>query len=47
MHTFQLDSHIRESSILSVKLSKEWAEKDVSAEQLGRYEIQIFLKMTN
>jgi len=47
MHTFKTLSHINENGILSVKLPKEWAEKDVSAEQLGRYGIQIFLMMTN
>lgn len=47
MHTFQLNFHNNENSILSVKLPKKWAEKDVSAEQLGRYGIQIFLIMTN
>jgi hypothetical protein len=30
MHTFQLNSHINENGILSVKLPKEWAEKDVN-----------------
>jgi hypothetical protein len=47
MHTFKTHSHINKNGILSVKLPKEWAEKDVSAEQLGRCEIKIFLKMTN
>gem|GEM_PF-2719500 len=27
MHTFQINSHINENSVLSVKLPKEWAEK--------------------
>ncbi|MFZ2170498.1 MAG: hypothetical protein WAW61_12780 [Methylococcaceae bacterium] len=30
MHTFQINSHINENGILSVKLPKEWAEKDVN-----------------
>ena len=30
MHTFQLNSHINENGILSVKLPEEWAEKDVN-----------------
>lgn len=30
MHTFQLNSHINENGVLSVKLPKEWAEKDVN-----------------
>lgn len=30
MHTFQVNSRINENSILSVKLPKEWAEKDVN-----------------
>lgn len=30
MHTFQVNSHINENGILSVKLPKEWAEKDVN-----------------
>ncbi len=30
MHTFQLNSHVNENGILSVKLPKEWAEKDVN-----------------
>ncbi|MDD2723780.1 MAG: hypothetical protein PHH59_07130 [Methylovulum sp.] len=30
MHTFQINSHINENSILSVKLPKEWAEKEVN-----------------
>ncbi len=30
MHTFQVNSHINENSVLSVKLPKEWAEKDVN-----------------
>lgn len=31
MHTFQINSHVNENSILSVKLPKEWAEKNVNA----------------
>lgn len=31
MHTFQISSHVNENSILSVKLPKEWAEKNVNA----------------
>ena len=30
MHAFQVNSHINENGILSVKLPKEWAEKDVN-----------------
>ena len=30
MHTFQLNSHVNENGILSVKLPKEWAEQDVN-----------------
>ena len=30
MHTFQVNSRINENSILSIKLPKEWAEKDVN-----------------
>ena len=30
MHTFQINSHVNENGILSVKLPKEWAEKDVN-----------------
>jgi hypothetical protein len=30
MHTFQLNSHINENGVLSVKLPQEWAEKDVN-----------------
>lgn len=30
MHTFQMNSHINENGILSIKLPKEWAEKDVN-----------------
>ena len=30
MHTFQISSHINENGVLSVKLPKEWAEKDVN-----------------
>ncbi len=30
MHTFQINSHINENGILSVKLPKEWAKKDVN-----------------
>lgn len=30
MHTFKTHSHINENGILSVKLPKEWAEKDVN-----------------
>ena len=30
MHTFQIYSQINEDGILSVKLLKEWAEKDVN-----------------
>ena len=30
MHTFQVNSHINENGILSVKLPKKWAEKDVN-----------------
>jgi hypothetical protein len=30
MQTFQISSHINENGILSVKLPKEWAEKDVN-----------------
>jgi len=30
MYTFQLNSHINENGVLSVKLPKEWAEKDVN-----------------
>jgi hypothetical protein len=30
MQTFQVNSHINENGILSVKLPKEWAEKDVN-----------------
>ena len=30
MHAFQINSHINENGILSVKLPKEWAEKDVN-----------------
>ena len=30
MQTFQINSHINENGILSVKLPKEWAEKDVN-----------------
>lgn len=30
MHTFQLNSHINENGILSVKLPQEWAEKEVN-----------------
>ena len=30
MHIFQINSHINENGILSVKLPKEWAEKDVN-----------------
>jgi hypothetical protein len=30
MHTFQLNSHIDENGILSIKLPHEWAEKDVT-----------------
>ena len=30
MRTFQMNSHINENGILSVKLPKEWAEKDVN-----------------
>jgi hypothetical protein len=30
MHTFQVNSHINENGVLSVKLPKEWAEKDVN-----------------
>lgn len=32
MHTFQINSHINENGILSIKLPKEWAEKDVNKE---------------
>ncbi len=30
MHSFQVNSRINENSILSIKLPKEWAEKDVN-----------------
>jgi hypothetical protein len=30
MHTFKTHSHINENGVLSVKLPKEWAEKDVN-----------------
>lgn len=30
MQTFQINSHINENGIFSVKLPKEWAEKDVN-----------------
>lgn len=30
MHTFQINSHVNENSILSVKLPNEWAEKEVN-----------------
>lgn len=30
MHTFQTNSHANENGRLSVKLSKEWAKKDVN-----------------
>jgi hypothetical protein len=30
MHTFQVNLHINENGVLSVKLPKEWAEKDVN-----------------
>ena len=30
MHAFQVNSHINENGILSIKLPKEWAEKDVN-----------------
>jgi hypothetical protein len=30
MQTFQANWHINENGILSVKLPKEWAEKDVN-----------------
>jgi virulence-associated protein VagC len=30
MQTFQINSHINENGVLSVKLPKEWAEKDVN-----------------
>jgi hypothetical protein len=30
MHTFQINSHINKNGILSVKLPKEWAEKNVN-----------------
>ncbi|MGR8940624.1 MAG: hypothetical protein ACU83P_03440 [Gammaproteobacteria bacterium] len=30
MHTFKTHFHVNENGILSVKLPKEWAEKDVN-----------------
>ena len=30
MHTFQVNSRINENGILSIKLPKEWTEKDVN-----------------
>ena len=30
MHAFQINSHINENGILSVKVPKEWVEKDVN-----------------
>ncbi len=30
MHTFQLNSQVNKEGILSVKLPKEWAEKEVN-----------------
>ena len=30
MHTFQINSYIKEDGILSVKLPKEWSENDVN-----------------
>lgn len=30
MHTLQLNSHINENGILSIKMPQEWAEKDVN-----------------
>ena len=30
MHAFEINSHTNENGILSVKLPKEWAEKDVN-----------------
>ena len=30
MHTFQVNSHINENGVLSIKLPKEWAKKDVN-----------------
>ena len=37
MHAFQINSHINENGILSVKLPKGWAEKDVNVVMVLNY----------
>lgn len=30
MHTFQVNSHVSENGVLSIKLPREWADKEVN-----------------
>ena len=41
MHTFQVNSRINENGILSIKLPKEWAEKDVNVVLVLEFLIQL------